>query len=327
MSGFRWLAALAFSGLALMTPTASYAGVSIGLSITVVPPVLPGYVQPPVPGPNYIWAPGYWAWGDADYYWVPGTWVLAPRPGLLWTPGYWGWSDGIYLWHGGYWGPHIGFYGGVNYGWGYGGVGYVGGHWDHGAFFYNSAVTKVNTTVVTNVYNKTVINNTTVNNVSFNGGNGGITAQPTAQEKAWSQEPHTPPTALQTQHEHTASTNRGLFASVNHGTPTVAATAKPGVFSGAGVVAPKGFTGTQSKSALGTSPYGSAKSQASVTNKAALSTGSTTTQLNAANHKQTVNQLATGPNAGKGPHPGPHGPPNQHAHDKGPKKPDHPKNG
>jgi WXXGXW repeat (2 copies) len=325
MRGFRWLAALAFSGLALMTPTASYAGVSIGLSITVVPPVLPVYVQPPVPGPNYIWAPGYWAWGDDDYYWVPGTWVLAPRPGLLWTPGYWGWSDGIYLWHSGYWGPHIGFYGGVNYGWGYGGVGYVGGHWDHGAFFYNSAVTKVNTTVVTNVYNKTVINNTTVDNVSFNGGNGGITAQPSAQEKAWSQEPHTPPTALQTEHEHTASTNRALFASVNHGTPSVAATAKPGVFSGAGVVAPKGFTGTQNKSALGTSPSGAAKPQASVTNKAPLSTGSTTTKLNGAH--QPVNQLATGSNAGKGSHSGLHGPPNQHAHDKGPKKPDHPKNG
>jgi hypothetical protein len=211
----------------------------------------------------------------------------------------------------------------VNYGCGYGGVGYVGGHWDHGAFFYNSAVTKVNTTVVTNVYNKTVINNTTVNNVSFNGGNGGITAQPTAQEKTWSQEPHTPPTALQTQHEHTASTNRALFASVNHGTPMVAATTKPGVFSGAGVVASKGFTGTQNKSALGTSPSGSAKPHASVTNKAPLSTGSTTTKLNGAH--QPVNKLATGPNAGKGPHPGPHG--NQHAHEKGPSKPDHSKNG
>ena len=27
------------------------------------------------------------------------------------------------LWHAGYWGPHVGFYGGVNYGYGYGGVG------------------------------------------------------------------------------------------------------------------------------------------------------------------------------------------------------------
>ena len=196
-------------------------------------------------------------------------------------------------------------------------------------FILGHAVTKVNTTVVTNVYNKTVINNTTVSNVSFNGGNGGITAQPTAQERAWSQEPHTPPTALQTQHEHTASTNRALFASVNHGIPAVAATSKPGVFSGAGVVAPKGFTGTPNKNALGTNLPGAAKPQPSVTNKAALTTGSTTNSNGArpTDHKQSVNQFATGPNGGKGPHPGPHGPPNQHAHDKGPRKPDHPKNG
>jgi WXXGXW repeat (2 copies) len=327
MRGYRWLMALAFAGPAMSTPTASFAGVAIGVSITVAPPILPVYVQPPVPGPNYIWAPGYWAWGVEDYYWVPGTWVLAPRPGLLWTPGYWGWSEGLYLWHAGYWGPHIGFYGGVNYGCGYGGVGYVGGHWDHGAFFYNSAVTKVNTTVVTNVYNKTVINNTTVNNVSFNGGNGGITAQPTAQEKSWSQEPHTPPTTLQTQHEHTASTNRALFASVNHGTPAVAATTKPGVFSGAGVVAPKGFNGTPNKSALGTNLPGAAKPQPSVTNRAALTMGSTNSNSNGtrpADHKQTMSRLTGGPNAGKGTQPGPHRPPNQNAHNKGPKKPDHP---
>jgi len=135
MRYLRSLIPVVFAGMAVSSPSAAYTGVSIGLSITVAPPVLPVYVQPPVPGPNYIWAPGYWAWGDDDYYWVPGTWVLAPRPGLLWTPGYWGWSDGIYVWHTGYWGPHIGFYGGVNYGCGYGGVGDGGGHWDHGAFF------------------------------------------------------------------------------------------------------------------------------------------------------------------------------------------------
>lgn len=55
------------------------------------------------------------------------TWVLAPRPGLLWTPGYWGWNDGAYVFHEGYWGPHIGFYGGVAYGFGYSGAGYESG--------------------------------------------------------------------------------------------------------------------------------------------------------------------------------------------------------
>src|SRR5262249_12137774 len=114
-----------------------------------------------------------------------------------------------------------------------------------------------------------------------------------------------------------------LFASVNHGTPAVAATAKPGVFSGAGVVAPKGFNGTANKNALGTTFPGAVKS---VTN----TTGSTTSNSNGAlptDHKRPVNQFAPGANPAKGAHPGPHGSPNQHAHDKGPRKPDRPKNG
>jgi hypothetical protein len=98
----------------------------VGVSINVAPPELPVYEQPPVPGPGYLWTPGYWAWSpDAgSYYWVPGTWVEPPQEGYLWTPGYWGWNDGIYVWNGGYWGTHIGFYGGVNYGFGYVGHGY-----------------------------------------------------------------------------------------------------------------------------------------------------------------------------------------------------------
>jgi hypothetical protein len=52
--------------------------------------------------------------------------VLIPEPGFLWTPGYWGWGDGAFIFHEGYWGPHIGFYGGINYGFGYVGFGYEG---------------------------------------------------------------------------------------------------------------------------------------------------------------------------------------------------------
>src|SRR5208282_738946 len=100
--------------LLLALPAASFAAVFV--SVTVAPPPIPVYVQPVCPSPGYMWTPGYWAWGDLGYYWVPGTWVPAPAVGLLWTPGYWGWSGGYYRWNGGYWGPHIGFYGGVNYG-------------------------------------------------------------------------------------------------------------------------------------------------------------------------------------------------------------------
>jgi hypothetical protein len=168
--------------------------------------------------------------------------VRPPTVGLLWTPGYWGWSNGIYAWNGGYWGPHVGFYGGVSYGYGYGGVGYEGGLWRGGVFSYNSTVNNFGGVTVT-TYSKTVVTNTNVTNVSFNGGTGGTSAQPTPQERAAASEPHTAATAAQTQHQTAASTNKALLASVNHGTPAVAATSKPGEFTGKGVVAAKPATG------------------------------------------------------------------------------------
>jgi WXXGXW repeat (2 copies) len=120
----------------LILPVAP-ANAGVFVSINIAPPVLPVYQQPPLPAPGYLWTPGYWAYGDAGYFWVPGVWVQPPSAGLLWTPGYWGYAGGVYGWHGGYWGPHIGFYGGVNYGYGYGGVGFVGGEWRGGVFAYN----------------------------------------------------------------------------------------------------------------------------------------------------------------------------------------------
>src|ERR1700722_14821393 len=176
-----FIPALSLAALPVL-PTVSHAGIAVGVSINVAPPVLPVYVQPLLPGRGYMWTLGYWAYGDDGYYWVPGTWVLPPSPGVLWTPGYWGWGGGVYAWHAGYWGPHIGFYGGVNYGFGYGGVGFVGGEWRGGGFAYNPAVLNVNTTVVRNVYvNKTVIVNNNVR-TSFNGGPGGINRAANADE-------------------------------------------------------------------------------------------------------------------------------------------------
>ncbi|HKM67312.1 MAG TPA: hypothetical protein VJX70_09115 [Candidatus Acidoferrum sp.] len=225
--------------LSLVIPSSAPAQIAVGISVHIGPPALPVYAQPICPSPGYLWAPGYWAYGPAGYYWVPGTWVIAPTPGFLWTPGYWGWGGGAYLWHAGYWGPHVGFYGGINYGFGYGGVGFFGGEWRGGVYHYNTAVTNVNTTVIHNTYvNNTVINNNTnVNRVSFNGGTGGTTAQPTATEQMAAREQHVPATSLQTQHEQAARNDRTMLASENHGQPAVAATAKPGVFHGAGVVA------------------------------------------------------------------------------------------
>jgi hypothetical protein len=219
----------------------SFAQVAVGVSVRFGPPALPVYAQPLCPGAGYMWTPGYWGWGDDDgYYWVPGTWVTAPV-GLLWTPGYWGWGGGFYAWHPGYWGPHIGFYGGINYGFGYTGVGFVGGEWRGGAFYYNRAVTNVSVTSVTNVYNHTVEVNE--NHTAFNGGEGGIAARPTPSEDAAEHEQHTPALAAQTQHEQMASQNRANFASENHGSPAVAATARAGDFSEHSAVAARAAGG------------------------------------------------------------------------------------
>ena len=158
----------------LAAPTPSPAAVSIGISVGIAPPPLPIYEQPPIPGPGYLWTPGYWAWGP-DYYWVPGTWVYPPTIGFLWTPPWWGWSNGVYVFNAGYWGPHIGFYGGINYGFGYFGRGYDGGYWDHGRFFYNREVNNVRNVNITNVYSRPV-ENRGENRVAFNGGNGGVSA-------------------------------------------------------------------------------------------------------------------------------------------------------
>ena len=232
----RTIRLLLLTLLTLSIPAGLFA--QFGVSITIAPPALPVYEQPMAPADGYLWTPGYWSYGEDGYFWVPGTWVMAPEPGLLWTPGYWGWGSDAYAWNEGYWGPQVGFYGGVNYGYGYGGSGYGGGYWNKGAFYYNRSVNNVNVTNIHNVYNKTVIN-TTTNHVSFNGGRGGISARPSAAQETAAHERHTPPTSLQTQHVHAASGNHALLASVNHGRPAIAATAKPAEFSGHGVVAAK----------------------------------------------------------------------------------------
>src|SRR5579871_2999004 len=211
------------------------------ITATEAPPPLPDYEQPACPGDGFLWTPGYWAWGDAGYYWVPGTWVRPPRVGLLWTPGYWGFVGGAYVFHAGYWGPHVGFYGGINYGFGYVGVGFAGGRWVGGEFAYNRTVTNINTTVVIhNTYNETVVNNVTVNRVSFNGGRGGVMAAPTAEERMAAREQHVAPTVQQAQHVQQAARTPELAARANGGHPTIAATPRPAAFHASGVVGARG---------------------------------------------------------------------------------------
>jgi hypothetical protein len=261
-----------FALVLLVISAAAYP--QIGISISFAPPELPVYEQPLCPGDGYLWTPGYWAYADDDYYWVPGTWVMAPEPGLLWTPAYWGWGGSGFVFYDGYWGQQVGFYGGVSYGYGYFGEGYQGGRWEGEHFYYNRAASNVNVTNIHNVYNTTVINNTS-NRVSYNGGNGGISARPTAREETVAHERHVPPVAVQTQHVQEARAKPELRASVNHGAPAVAATPKPGAFSDRAVVPAK----------QGGTPY----------NRAAVQPPANTPEANPKNRSARPEQPAANP--------------------------------
>lgn len=226
-----WARCIASALLLALFPLSAVAQVYV--SVNIAPPELPVYDQPPIPADGYLWTPGYWAWSDEiqDYYWVPGTWVEPPQPEYLWTPGYWAASDGIYLWRQGYWGPVVGFYGGVNYGYGYGGRGFDGGYWDRGRLYYNRAVVNVGSTRINNVYNRTVVNNVTTSRASFNGGNGGVRAQPTGAELSAERDHHLAVTPMQREQEQAARKNPELRAAANHGNPPIAATPRAGNFS------------------------------------------------------------------------------------------------
>lgn len=228
------------AALLLASPIVVCAQVSLNLSVNLAPPVLPVYEQPPLPEEGYLWTPGYWAWSeDGGYYWVPGTWILPPTPGYLWTPGYWAADGGRFLWHGGFWGPTVGFYGGVNYGFGYGGNGFQGGYWRGGHLYYNRAANNFGSVHITNVYNRRVVNITTTH-VSFNGGSGGIRARPTPAQLAATRGPHVEATEAQRQHIDAARGDASLHFNVNHGHPAIAATDRPGDLHGSHVVAAHG---------------------------------------------------------------------------------------
>ena len=218
-------------------------GADVAVYADEAPPPLPDYDQPPIPAEGDMWTPGYWSWNGYEYFWVPGTWVEPPQPGFLWTPGYWAFVGGVYAFHRGYWGEHVGFYGGVSYGFGYGGAGYEGGHWDNGRFFYNRSVTNIGRVNIANVYNQPVTIVERTNRASFNGGPNGVDVRPTAAELEAAKEKHVAPTADQLHNARVAGKTESAFVSANKGKPSVAATAKPGEFKGAAVVHAKAAGG------------------------------------------------------------------------------------
>ena len=162
---------------------------------------------------------------------------MPPAADLYWTPGYWAWNDAgdDYAFNAGYWGPEVGFYGGIDYGYGYTGEGYHGGYWRDHRFFYNRVVNNLEGARIAHAFNQPV--QAQPGGVAFNGGRGGTTIRPNPQQIALAHGRHTPLTAVQMQHIQEARRTPELRFNQNHGIPPIAATQRPGAFHGAHVAA------------------------------------------------------------------------------------------
>lgn len=209
----------------------------IAFTDSAAPPPLPAYSQSTLPGPGFLWIPGYWALSRAGYYWTPGYWARPPAADLLWTPGYWAWnaSNHDYVFHSGYWAPRVGYYGGVDYGFGYTGQGYHGGFWRKHQFVYNRAVNDLGNVHVATFANQVFAPR---NHVSYNGGAGGTSARPTPAQLAAMRGRHIGPTPEQIRNRQTASRIASQRYSENKGAPPIGAVTRANDFRGANTSLP-----------------------------------------------------------------------------------------
>jgi hypothetical protein len=119
----------------------------------------------------------------------------------------------------------------VNYGFGYMGVGFVGGEWHGHDFRYNRAVMRVDDRRVHNTYvNETIVHERTIvnnNHIAYSGGPGGIRHDPAPEERSAMREQHMAPTRFQQQHFQAAQSDRNSYVKNNGGRPQNLAVARP----------------------------------------------------------------------------------------------------
>ena len=100
------LAVLALTGTVLFAETHVSIGIGIGTPVYYPPPPPPVVTyEPPYPGPDYVWIPGYWYPTGRRYNWRVGYWARAPYHGAYWVApryskhryyaGYWQRPQGI----------------------------------------------------------------------------------------------------------------------------------------------------------------------------------------------------------------------------------------
>ena len=78
------------AGTILCSVSAVRAQISIGIQIGAPPPPRVVYVQPPQPGPDFVWVEGYWYPVESHYKWHDGYWTRPPYVGAYWIHPHYG---------------------------------------------------------------------------------------------------------------------------------------------------------------------------------------------------------------------------------------------
>ena len=100
----------------------------------------PGTVgRPPRSGDGYIWTPGYSAGADGRLQPGPRRLDRCRLQRRTLDAGLLGLRQRRLPLERRLLGPYVGYYGGINYGFGYVGSGFAGGHWERGRYHYNRA--------------------------------------------------------------------------------------------------------------------------------------------------------------------------------------------
>lgn len=71
--------------------------------VRVAPPRAVVETRPVMPGPGYVWTPGYQRWDGHAYVWVPGAWVMPPHAHAHWVAHRWEHRRGGYVFVQGHW--------------------------------------------------------------------------------------------------------------------------------------------------------------------------------------------------------------------------------
>jgi YXWGXW repeat-containing protein len=69
----------------MLAAAAVFGQVSIGIRIGAPPPPRVIRVQPPSPGPGYLWVTGYWYPSGNKYKWHEGYWTRPPYASAHWV--------------------------------------------------------------------------------------------------------------------------------------------------------------------------------------------------------------------------------------------------